>query len=110
MQKYSNMLKRLFFPVLAFAILFVFQPVESTAQSTLKPYPNSKFDTIDGIMVHYRVWNEDVAQAARKILFIHGFAGSTFCFRYLYDTLETLGYKVDSWNDCRDDRPGRPYK
>jgi len=55
MQKYSNMLKRLFFPVLAFAILFVFQPVESTAQSTLKPYPNSKFDTIDGIMVHYRV-------------------------------------------------------
>ena len=88
------MLKRLFFPVITFAFLFVFQPVESAAQLTQKPYPNSKFDTIDGIMVHYRVWNEDVDQPTRKILFIHGFAGSTFCFRYLYDTLETLGYKV----------------
>jgi len=76
------------------AILFVCQSFISIAQTTGKPYPNSKFDTIDGIKVHYRVWNEDLAQPKGKILFIHGFAGSTFCFRYQYDTLESLGYKV----------------
>ncbi len=88
------MLKRLLIPLLAVTILVVFQPLESNAQSIQNPFPNSKFDSIEGIMVHYRVWNEDAAQPKGKILFIHGFAGSTFCFRYLYDTLETLGYKV----------------
>ena len=88
------MMKRLLFPFLAVLLIMVFHPVESNAQSTSKPYPNSQFDTIDGIMVHYRVWNEDTPHPKGKILFIHGFAGSTFSFRYLYDTLETLGYKV----------------
>lgn len=65
-----------------------------SSQDRRMPFSNSRFDTIDGFPVHYRVWNEDATTPAGSILFIHGFAGSTFCFRYLYDTLEALGYRI----------------
>lgn len=80
-----------------FSILFLLLaviPFVSHSQDTKLPYENSRFDTIDGFSVHYRVWNDNLSHPAGKILFVHGFAGSTFCFRHLYDTLESLGYKV----------------
>jgi len=63
------------------------------AQSDSLPFPNSRFDTIEGIVVHSRTWNNDGEQRP-NICFIHGFAGSTFCFRYLYDTLASLGFRI----------------
>lgn len=75
-------------------LLFAWFPIFNMAQSSDKPYENSRFDTLDGISVHYRIWNEDLEEPAGKLLFVHGFAGSTFCFRYLYDTLASLGYQV----------------
>jgi len=75
-------------------LLFTFLSASSMAQSGEKPFENSRFDTIEGFSVHYRVWNGNLEHPKGKILFIHGYAGSTFCFRNLYDTLEALGYKV----------------
>lgn len=75
-------------------ILAVFHALPVFTQEPGIPFPNSRFDTIDGFSVHYRVWNERSESPPGNILFVHGFAGSTFCFRDLYDTLAVLGYRV----------------
>ncbi|MBE0646341.1 MAG: alpha/beta hydrolase [Bacteroidales bacterium] len=75
-------------------MLLTLLPQFAIAQQVGNPFENSQFDTIDGFSVHYRVWNQDNAHPAGKVFFVHGFAGSTFCFRNLYDTLVSLGYMV----------------
>lgn len=77
-----------------FLLLLLLLPGISIAQTNHKPFENSHFDTIEGFSVHYRVWNGDLEHSPGKVFFVHGYAGSTFCFRNLYDTLESLGYKV----------------
>lgn len=59
-----------------------------------KPYPNSRFALIDSLRIHYRVWNEDLPHPRGKVLLIHGFCGSTFCWRNNFDTLAGAGYLV----------------
>lgn len=85
-------------PLIKFFILtglfLLLIPLTAICQNPEAPFPNSRFDTINGFSVHYRIWNDDLAKPAGKIFFVHGFAGSTFCFRNLYDTLASLGYKV----------------
>jgi pimeloyl-ACP methyl ester carboxylesterase len=58
------------------------------------PYKNSHFTIIDSVAVHYRVWNGDLDHPKGKVLLIHGFCGSTFCWRNNYDTLVSAGYRV----------------
>ena len=60
----------------------------------LKPYPNSHFMLVDSISLHYRSWNDSLAHPKGKVVLIHGFCGSTFCFRNNYDTLIRSGYRV----------------
>lgn len=69
-------------------------PFLTIARTGTGPFENSHFDTIDGFSVHYRTWNDNLLKPVGKILFMHGFAGSTICFRNLYDTLASLGYQV----------------
>jgi len=88
------MAKSLLYRFFVFPALPLFLSVLSWAQPFEKPYHNSHFDTIEGFSVHYRIWNGNLEHPAGKIFFVHGFAGSTFCFRYLYDTLATRGYMV----------------
>ena len=64
------------------------------SQVLAKPYENSRFDTVDSVSFHYRVWNEDLIHPKGKVILIHGFCGSTFCWRYNYDTLVATQYKV----------------
>jgi len=59
-----------------------------------KPYENSRFDTVDCVSIHYRVWNDQLPHPKGKVLLIHGFCGSTFCWRYNYDALAEAKYKV----------------
>jgi 2-hydroxy-6-oxonona-2,4-dienedioate hydrolase len=59
-----------------------------------KPYPNSRFTVVDSLKIHYRVWNEDMEHPRGKVLLIHGFCGSTFCWRNNYDALVGAGYMV----------------
>ena len=60
----------------------------------VKPYENSQFATIDSIRIHYRVWNADCLNPRGKVLLIHGFCGSTFCWRNNFDALVNAHYKV----------------
>ncbi len=60
----------------------------------VKPYANSRFAVVDSLRIHYRVWNEDLKHPRGKVLLIHGFCGSTFCWRNNYDTLVSAGYMV----------------
>ncbi len=59
-----------------------------------KPYPNSHFVTVDSLPVHYRIWNEKGVRPKGKILLIHGFCGSTFCWRNNSEALAAAGYRV----------------
>lgn len=64
------------------------------AQEAGIPYDNSRYITIDSVRIHYRTWNSHLAHPRGKVVLVHGFSGSTFCFRNQYDTLAKLGYFV----------------
>ncbi len=59
-----------------------------------RPFENSHFAVIDSTRIHYRTWNEDLQKPRGKVLLIHGFCGSTFCWRFNYDTLVAAHYRV----------------
>ena len=69
------------FCLLFFSGFFFPQAMEISAQEQPAPYPNSHFIVIDSVRIHYRSWNEDPAHARGNVLLIHGFCGSTFCYR-----------------------------
>jgi 2-hydroxy-6-oxonona-2,4-dienedioate hydrolase len=58
------------------------------------PFPESCFDTIEGIRVHYRLWAVPLAELKGNVAFLHGFAASTFSWRKNIDTLLREGYRV----------------
>lgn len=58
------------------------------------PFKNSHFATIDSALIHYRLWVTKVKPAKGKIVFIHGFLGSTYSFRKNYDSLVNAGYNI----------------
>jgi len=64
------------------------------AQEPAKPFINSHFITVDSANLHYRTWNETLKDPKGKIIFVHGFMGSTFSWRENTDTLEKSGYKI----------------
>jgi pimeloyl-ACP methyl ester carboxylesterase len=64
------------------------------SQPPQKPYDNSHYARPDSVTIHYRTWNGDLPNPKGKVLLIHGFCGSTFCWRNSYDTLVKSGYKV----------------
>ena len=61
--------------------------------TTSFPFNNSVFVTIDGISVHYRILEMDV-NLKGNIVFIHGFAASTFSWRKNMDYFAEKGYRV----------------
>jgi len=58
------------------------------------PFPNSQFITVDSVRLHYRTWNDSLAHPRGKVFFIHGFSGSTFCFRKNIEPLVKAGFVV----------------
>jgi pimeloyl-ACP methyl ester carboxylesterase len=75
-----------------FFVFFVFT-LSISAQTNYKPFANSKFIYVDGVKYHYREWNPE-NKSLGNFLLIHGFSGSTFCWRKNIDSLVSLGYKV----------------
>ncbi len=59
-----------------------------------KPFSNSHFIIVDSISFHYRTWNDQLPAPKGKVLLIHGFIGSTFCWRENIDPLINQGYEV----------------
>ncbi len=67
---------------------------ETMARSPDKPFENSHFLKIDSATFHYRIYNEGIKIPKGKVLLVHGFCGSTFCWRNNIDTLVNAGYLV----------------
>lgn len=62
--------------------------------AAFQPFPESHFDTVDGVALHYRYWNVAPTELKGSVLFVHGFGGSTFSWRRNIDTLVANGYRV----------------
>lgn len=59
-----------------------------------KPYDNSHFAIVDSVSIHYRIWNDSLKHPRGKVILIHGFCGSTFCWRNNFDALVAANYMV----------------
>ena len=59
-----------------------------------KPYENSCFYITDSVMLHYRIWNDTLSHPRGKVILIHGFSGSTFCWRKNIQPLVDAGFLV----------------
>lgn len=84
---------RIFHRSLVIALLCIL-PSMTMAQEPEKPFTNSNFAIIDSMEIHYRVWYPNLAVPLGKILLIHGFIGSTYCWRMNVEALAEAGYKV----------------
>jgi len=62
--------------------------------SSSKPFSNSRFIVVDSVRFHFRTWNDQLSAPKGKVLLIHGFIGSTFCWRENIDPLVREGYEV----------------
>ncbi len=60
----------------------------------VKPYENSHFAIVDSVSIHYRIWNDTLSHPRGKVILIHGFCGSTFCWRNNFDALVAANYKI----------------
>ena len=58
------------------------------------PFRNSHLLEVDSVVLHYRVWTSSTRPAKGRVLFIHGFTGSTYSFRKNYDSLVNTGYDI----------------
>ena len=83
----------LFFFSLLFALPYLFPINEATLNPNFLPYNNSYLDTINGMSIHYRVFNPP-HPIKGNIFLVHGFSASTFSWRNNYDTLTSNGYRV----------------
>jgi pimeloyl-ACP methyl ester carboxylesterase len=85
-----------------FAFFFLFsiiiqglaQQNAATVPVDQKPFPNSRFMQIDSVRLHYRTWEPQLSAPKGKVLLIHGFIGSTYCFRENVASLVNEGYEV----------------
>lgn len=61
---------------------------------SFQPFSNSHFIVVDSVKFHYRYWNDQAVSPKGKVLLVHGFIGSTFCWRENIDPLIREGYTV----------------
>ena len=59
-----------------------------------KPFPNSHFVWVDDVAMHYRLWEGESPGERQSVLLVHGFAGSTYSWQQVADSLHQLGYHV----------------
>ena len=58
------------------------------------PFDNSRMDTVDGVAIHYRHWEQPEGERKGSCLLLHGFGASTFSWQEVADSLHQLGYEV----------------
>jgi len=89
-----NRIARFCFCLLFFPGFIFPRAMEIFAQEQPAPFPNSRFIVIDSVRIHYRSWNDSLPRARGNVLLIHGFCGSTFCYRENTAVLAEAGYRV----------------
>ena len=95
MRRYKITVKKKSFIFIFFGYFLFLGGHQSRAQEItdpVKPYNNSHFYKVDSAVIHYRIYNEPGQKG--KVLLVHGFCGSTFCWRKNIDTLLKAGYQV----------------
>ncbi len=58
------------------------------------PFENSHQVYVDDVRIHYRYWPVAKEELKGSFLLVHGFAGSTFSWQEVADSLQNLGYAV----------------
>ncbi len=59
-----------------------------------KPFPQSKYININGVNIHYRDWNSDKKEVGGKVVFLHGFYGSTYSWNKSVEEVAKRGFYV----------------
>lgn len=93
----KRILKVLLVLVICVSVLPYLIPIPKPDGSQVKPFENSSYTSIEDVSLHYRVWEPTVLPenpVMKKILLVHGLAGSTFSFRQNIDALLQEGYLV----------------
>lgn len=65
----------------------------SQAQTLSLPFPESHFIQVGNESLHYQSWHPK-GEIKGKIALIHGFCGSTFCWRNNISALTSIGFEV----------------
>ncbi len=67
-------------------------PLRALPGTPFEPlFENSELTTAGDVKLHYRHWE---GEGSEKVLLLHGFAGSTFSWRYTAPALAEEGYRV----------------
>lgn len=64
---------------------YLFSLKNSSQTGEEKPFPNSQYIKKSNCFIHYRLFQPEAIK--HKIILLHGFAGSTFCFRNNFQAL-----------------------
>jgi pimeloyl-ACP methyl ester carboxylesterase len=80
--------------VLLHAVPYVFSVSSPDEYEPETPFTESQYETIEGVLIHYRLWAPDPLQPRGKVLLVHGLAGSTFSWRHNVEALRQAGFLV----------------
>ncbi len=81
---------------LYFSLLSLISYCPCNAQQGSYPFPDSRLAITEGVTIHYRHFPSHDTVVHGSVLLVHGFAGSTFSWRYITDTLQASGFEVVS--------------
>lgn len=79
-------------------LLYLLMPVffinlTAFSQTASLPFPESHFIQVENESLHYQSWQPQ-GELKGKIALIHGFCGSTFCWRNNISALTAIGFEV----------------
>jgi pimeloyl-ACP methyl ester carboxylesterase len=75
--------------------VFLLLTLSNASAADNLPFDNSRYEKIAGVNVHVREWPAAGSnRAACPVLLVHGFAGSTYSYRYLAPHLAAQGHRV----------------
>ncbi|MGM0419421.1 MAG: alpha/beta fold hydrolase [Bacillota bacterium] len=57
------------------------------------PFSESRFEKIDGVKLHHRIW-QPKRENQGKVILLHGFASHTFAWRNNVEPLTSAGYQI----------------
>lgn len=69
-------------------------PVTKASPNRDDSFQESFFKEVEGITLHYRIWEPVDTNYKGKVLLVHGLGGSTFSWRNNVDALTNAGYLV----------------
>lgn len=99
-KKFLKILKYIGFVVagilfLCLTVPFLIPVSKASKNDQIKHFENSKYTSVDGVIIHYRVWqNPDSLNSDRWILLLHGMGGSTYSWVNNAQVFCDSGYNV----------------